>query len=77
MLRLSFCQFDPFLSFRMNMRNLSVVFVLTDVTIRSLTGVYAEYNEVFEMTWVSRRQRKVVTWSTSFYAYIPIYKTHA
>jgi hypothetical protein len=32
----------------MNMRNLS--FVFPDLTTRSLTGVYAEFNEVFEMT---------------------------
>jgi hypothetical protein len=31
-------------------RNLSFVFVSADLTIGSLTGVYAEFNEVFEMT---------------------------
>ena len=31
-------------------RNLSFAFVSTDLTTRSLTGVYAEFNEVFEMT---------------------------
>ena len=39
-----------FLSFRMYMRNLSFVFAFTHLTTRSLTGVYAEFNEVFEMT---------------------------
>ena len=34
----------------MNMRNLSFVFVFARLTTRSLTGVYAEFNEVFEMT---------------------------
>jgi hypothetical protein len=31
-------------------RNLSFVFVSTELTTRSLAGVYAEFNEVFEMT---------------------------
>ena len=30
------------MSFRMNMRNLPLLFVVTDLTTRSLTGVYAE-----------------------------------
>jgi hypothetical protein len=34
----------------MYMRNLSFVFAFTHLTTRSLTGVYAEFNEVFEMT---------------------------
>ncbi len=31
-------------------RNLSFVFLFIDLTTRSLTGVYAEFDEVFEMT---------------------------
>jgi hypothetical protein len=33
-----------------SMRNLSFPLLLTYLTTRSLTGVYAEFNEVFEMT---------------------------
>jgi hypothetical protein len=42
-------------------RNLSFVFAVSDVTTRYLTGVYAEFNEVFEITYYigsSRCKRK-------------------